>query len=72
MVRELFMLLAGHSLITHLHIGSLRKDADKRPSYAELLEHPFITKYENVDVDMAKWANDAYEARQQALANHNK
>ncbi|KAI9264389.1 kinase-like domain-containing protein [Phascolomyces articulosus] len=41
----------------------LHKDADKRPSYAQLLEHPFIKKYEDVDVDMAKWANDAWAAR---------
>jgi mitogen-activated protein kinase kinase len=40
---------------------SLQKDQEKRPSYAELLEHPFIKKYENVDVDMAKWATEAVE-----------
>ncbi|KAI9313418.1 kinase-like domain-containing protein [Dichotomocladium elegans] len=40
----------------------LHKDAKERPSYGKLLEHPFIKKYEEVDVDMAKWANTAYAA----------
>ncbi|KAI8882170.1 kinase-like protein [Backusella circina FSU 941] len=40
-------------------VTALQKDQEKRPSYAELLEHPFIKKYENVDVDMAKWAKEA-------------
>lgn len=41
----------------------LQKEPLKRPAYADLLEHPFIKKYENVDVDMAKWATEAFEAR---------
>ncbi|KAI9481713.1 MAG: kinase-like domain-containing protein [Benjaminiella poitrasii] len=41
----------------------LLKDPMKRPTYADLLEHPFIKKYENIDVDMAKWATEAYESR---------
>lgn len=39
----------------------LHKEANKRPSYGELLEHPFIKKYENADVDMAAWASQAVE-----------
>ncbi|KAI8370114.1 kinase-like domain-containing protein [Choanephora cucurbitarum] len=41
----------------------LQKDQLKRPTYADLLEHPFVKKYEDVDVDMAKWAREAFEAR---------
>ncbi|GAA5816968.1 hypothetical protein MFLAVUS_010503 [Mucor flavus] len=41
----------------------LQKEPLKRPAYADLLQHPFIQKYENVDVDMAKWASEAFEAR---------
>ncbi|KAG1211502.1 hypothetical protein G6F35_010477 [Rhizopus arrhizus] len=43
----------------------LQKDPNKRPTYAELLEHPFIKKYEDADIDMAKWAKEAYEASTQ-------
>ncbi|KAG0756992.1 hypothetical protein G6F57_010771 [Rhizopus arrhizus] len=43
----------------------LQKDPNKRPTYAELLEHPFIKKYEDVDVAMAKWAQEAFEASKQ-------
>ncbi|KAF1799737.1 kinase-like domain-containing protein [Mucor lusitanicus] len=38
----------------------LQKDPMKRPTYADLLEHPFVKKYEDVDVDMAKWATEAF------------
>ncbi|KAG0178790.1 MAP kinase kinase Wis1 [Apophysomyces sp. BC1034] len=42
----------------------LHKDPKKRPTYAELLDHAFIKKYEDVDVDMAQWAREALAARQ--------
>jgi mitogen-activated protein kinase kinase len=41
----------------------LQKDPLKRPTYALLLEHPFIKKYEDIDVDMAKWAQEAFDTR---------
>ncbi|KAI8387957.1 kinase-like domain-containing protein [Radiomyces spectabilis] len=41
----------------------LRKDPLKRPTYSQLLEHPFVKKYEDADVDMAKWAQEAVAAR---------
>ncbi|KAJ1979694.1 MAP kinase kinase Wis1 [Dimargaris verticillata] len=40
----------------------LEKEPHDRPSYADLLEHPFLTKYKDEDVDMKGWAK-------QALAN---
>ncbi|KAJ8662395.1 hypothetical protein O0I10_002089 [Lichtheimia ornata] len=48
----------------------LHKDAKERPTYAKLLDHPFIKKYEDVDVDMAKWANDAFAARMSNNKKH--
>lgn len=38
---------------------SLQKDPTKRPNYKELMNHPFILKYENVDVDMSSWVKQA-------------
>ncbi|OZJ05514.1 hypothetical protein BZG36_01881 [Bifiguratus adelaidae] len=34
----------------------MQKDAKLRPSYAELLEHPFIVRYADAEVDMKGWA----------------
>jgi hypothetical protein len=45
-------------------VGSLMRDAAKRPSYPELLRHPFLTRSQEVFVDMAAWASDAYTRRQ--------
>ncbi|KAF9902600.1 MAP kinase kinase Wis1 [Lobosporangium transversale] len=41
----------------------LLKDAKQRPTYGELLDHPFLTKYEEDKVDMKDWACRAMEAR---------
>lgn len=41
----------------------LQKDPTKRPTYADLLEHPFVKKYEDVDVDMSKWATEAFNSK---------
>lgn len=41
----------------------LLKDAKDRPTYAALLEHPFLTKYNESEVDMKGWATKAMEAR---------
>ena len=38
---------------------SLDKEYRNRPSYQVLLQHPFVTKYADVFVDMAAWAKDA-------------
>ncbi|ORX53949.1 kinase-like protein [Hesseltinella vesiculosa] len=37
----------------------LEKDPVKRPTYAELLEHPFITTHNEPDVDMKGWVKEA-------------
>ncbi|CAO3595768.1 unnamed protein product [Absidia cylindrospora] len=42
----------------------LHKEPSKRPSYAELLQHPFIQKYIDQDVDMESWAIQSLESRQ--------
>ncbi|ORZ09478.1 kinase-like domain-containing protein [Absidia repens] len=42
----------------------LHKESSKRPTYAELLQHPFIQKYHDVDVDMQSWARTATQAVQ--------
>ncbi len=33
--------------------SSLKKRAVERPNYPELLEHPFITRYQNDEMDVA-------------------
>lgn len=42
---------------------SLHKNPSERPTYSNLLAHPFIQKYDNEDIDMAGWASSAYAAR---------
>lgn len=37
---------------------SLQKDPAKRPKAAELLTHPFITRYNEADADMIFWLKD--------------
>lgn len=41
----------------------LRKKPDERPSYQDLLEHPFLKDVEKSDVDMASWAKKAFDNR---------
>ncbi|TFK44358.1 kinase-like domain-containing protein [Crucibulum laeve] len=42
----------------------LRKDPEKRASYRELLDHPFLAKDVGRDVDMAGWVVKALEHKQ--------
>ncbi|KAI8878737.1 kinase-like protein [Backusella circina FSU 941] len=42
----------------------LRKDAQSRPSYAALLEHEFVKKYNDIEVDMASWAQEAMHLKE--------
>ncbi|ORX61661.1 kinase-like protein [Hesseltinella vesiculosa] len=42
----------------------LHKEPSSRPTYAELLQHPFIQKYHDTPVDMATWATEAFAAIQ--------
>ena len=39
-------------------ICSLQKDPIKRPKAAELLTHPFITRYNEADADLIFWLKD--------------
>ncbi|RIB11085.1 MAP kinase [Gigaspora rosea] len=41
----------------------LSKRPQDRPTYKQLLDHPFLTKYENVEVDMKSWAEQAFNLR---------
>lgn len=41
----------------------LRKKPDARPTYQELLEHSFLKKHSDSEVDMATWAKTAYDNR---------
>ncbi|KAG0228862.1 hypothetical protein BGW41_003257 [Actinomortierella wolfii] len=50
----------------------LLKDPSQRPTYAQLLEHPFLKKYEGVDIDMEGWALKAMEARKVREAEERK
>jgi mitogen-activated protein kinase kinase len=48
----------------------LNKKPENRPTYSDLLEHPFLSKYE--DVDMKSWvtkAHEAYQERKQQKSN---
>lgn len=42
---------------------SLTKEASGRPSYAQLLEHPFLAGEKDKEVDMAGWVAGALERR---------
>lgn len=44
---------------------SLRKSPDARPTYGELLEHPWMKEDEGREVDMAAWVVKALDARSQ-------
>ncbi|CAI2169515.1 17792_t:CDS:2 [Funneliformis geosporum] len=45
----------------------LNKNPQNRPTYAQLLEHPFLEKYKDADVDMKSWAEQAYSSRKDLL-----
>ncbi|CAG8550682.1 11139_t:CDS:2 [Ambispora leptoticha] len=42
----------------------LNKNPKARPTYGELLDHPFLQKYEEIEVDMKSWVEQAYNERQ--------
>lgn len=42
----------------------LRKDARRRPTYAELQQHPFLVQNAEKEVDMAAWVCHALDQRE--------
>lgn len=44
---------------------TLHKDARRRPTYAQLLQHPFLQADANRQVDMADWVRRALEWKAQ-------
>ncbi|SCV72030.1 BQ2448_4724 [Microbotryum intermedium] len=44
-------------------MGCLEKSADRRPNYAQLLEHPFLKEDVGREVDMVQWVKDALAYR---------
>lgn len=55
-----FLLLA-HYVTQLLLINSLKKDYLQRPSYKQLIEHPFIERYSREDVDVAPFFKEVLE-----------
>lgn len=44
-------------------VHSLIKEASARPTYAQLLQHPFLAADKDAEVDMAGWVKGALERR---------
>ncbi|KAL1409844.1 MAP kinase kinase Wis1 [Vanrija albida] len=56
----------GYSADAHDFVAKcLLKDPNKRPTYAQLLEHPFLKADKDADVDMAGWVASAMERQSQ-------
>ncbi|WOO78807.1 Protein kinase wis1 [Vanrija pseudolonga] len=52
----------GYSADAHDFVAKcLLKDPNQRPTYAQLLEHPFLKADKDADVDMAGWVASAME-----------
>lgn len=41
-------------------IFSLTKDPTYRPTPARMLQHPFISKWENVHMDLGQWVKEVW------------
>jgi len=50
--------LAVHSNAMYAVFNRLQKVVDKRPNHSQLLEHPFIKKYDKADIDMASFVTN--------------
>ena len=37
---------------------SLQKQVSERPNYLQLLQHPFIKKYESAEIDMSAYVSE--------------
>lgn len=45
----------------------LRKNPDKRPTYEQLLQHPWLVKYREIDVHMGEYITERLEKRKKLL-----
>lgn len=48
----------------------LQKKPERRPTYAKLLEHPWLVKYRNVDVGMGQYIKDRLAKKKKLLAEN--
>lgn len=48
----------------------LQKKPERRPTYAQLLEHPWLVKYRNVDVGMGQYIKDRLAKKKKLLAEN--
>ncbi|EIW69968.1 hypothetical protein TREMEDRAFT_30196 [Tremella mesenterica DSM 1558] len=54
----------GYSADAHDFVAKcLLKDPNARPTYAQLLQHPFLLADQNADIDMASWVAEALSRR---------
>ncbi|ORY29652.1 kinase-like domain-containing protein [Naematelia encephala] len=53
----------GYSADAHDFVANLLKDPNARPTYAELLKHPFLLADKDAEVDMVEWVAQSLERR---------
>jgi len=56
-------------LLSFVLFCSMTKDHTSRPVYAQLLQHPLLVKYRDVQVDVASWVLDSIEKFAAKISN---